>query len=317
MILEEILLNTINFSDTEFLLSYSFQYDQIKESIKMVGLINPPILLKCKNKFKIISGFKRIFALKKLNQKKINAFVITDDYPPIRLLQMSILDNCLIRPFNPIEKSLIINKLKKYINKDTIIKEYFRYIGLEPSSKLYILYEPLINLEGEIKKSIAIGELSEKSGFQILNFTKEDRLSLFHLLTQLKPSFSKQNEIIELIFEISKRENISIKDVIQSDEINTLLINSKLTTPQRLEKIREYLKKKRFPQLSKLEEEFETFKKKIGISPDIKFAHPTYFEGNTYELHLSFSKIAQLKKQINILNKIANSEDLKKIIKNL
>ena len=322
MILKEIELNSINFSDDEFLISYPLKYDNVKESIEKIGLINPPILyvgdaymrpLRL-NKFKIVSGFKRVFALRDLNRKKISCFIISNNYTAIELLQLLIFDNSLIRQFNPIEKSIIINKLSKYVSRDTIINKYFKHLGLEPSKKLYALYESLISLEDDIKLAIANNELSERSGANLLGFSKKDRLALFDFLVQLKPSVSKQNEIIELVFEISKRENISVKNVIRAGEIDTIFSNQKLLIPQKLERVREYLKKRRFPQLTKLEEEFESLKKSIGISQDMKFYPPTFFEGNNYEMHLSFSKISQLKKQITILNKMIDSEELKNVI---
>ena len=322
MILKEIELNSINFSDDEFLISYPLKYDNVKESIEKIGLINPPILyvgdaymrpLRL-NKFKIVSGFKRVFALRDLNRKKISCFIISNNYTAIELLQLLIFDNSLIRQFNPIEKSIIINKLSKYVSRDTIINKYFKHLGLEPSKKLYALYESLISLEDDIKLAIANNELSERSGANLLGFSKKDRLALFDFLVQLKPSVSKQNEIIELVFEISKRENISVKNIIRSGEIDTIFSNKKLSVIQKLERVREYLKKKRYPQLTKLEEEFESLKKSIGISQDMKFYPPAFFEGNNYEMHLSFSKISQLKKQITILNKMIDSEELKNVI---
>jgi len=322
LILKEIELNSINFSDDEFLISYPLKYDNVKESIEKIGLINPPILyvgdaymrpLRL-NKFKIVSGFKRVFALRDLNRKKISCFIISNNYTAIELLQLLIFDNSLIRQFNPIEKSIIINKLSKYVSRDTIINKYFKHLGLEPSKKLYALYESLISLEDDIKLAIANNELSERSGANLLGFSKKDRLALFDFLVQLKPSVSKQNEIIELVFEISKRENISVKNIIRSGEIDRIFSNQKLSIIQKLERVREYLKKRRFPQLTKLEEEFESLKKRIGISQDMKFYPPAFFEGNNYEMHLSFSKISQLKKQITILNKMMNSEELKNVI---
>ena len=322
MILKEIELNSINFSDDEFLISYPLKYDNVKESIEKIGLINPPILyvgdaymrpLRL-NKFKIVSGFKRVFALRDLDRKKISCFIISNNYTAIELLQLSILDNSLNRQFNPIEKSIAINKLGKYVPKDNILNNYFKYLGLEPSEKLYILYESLISLEDDIKLAIANNELSERSGANLLGFSKKDRLALFDFLVQLKPSVSKQNEIIELVFEISKRENISVKNVIRAGEIDTIFSNKKLSVIQKLERVREYLKKRRYPQLTKLEEEFESLKKSIGISQDMKFYPPAFFEGNNYEMYLSFSKISQLKKQITILNKMIDSEELKNVI---
>ena len=322
MILKEIELNSINFSDDEFLISYPLKYDNVKESIEKIGLINPPILyvgdaymrpLRL-NKFKIVSGFKRVFALRDLDRKKITCFIISNNYTAVELLQLSILDNSLNRQFNPIEKSIAINKLGKYVPKDNILNNYFKYLGLEPSEKLYALYEPLINLEDDIKLAIANNELSERSGANLLGFSKKDRLALFDFLVQLKPSVSKQNEIIELVFEISKRENIAVNAVIKAGEIDTIFSNQKFSIPQKLERVREYLKKRRFPQLTKLEEEFESFKKSIGVSQDMKFYPPAFFEGNNYEIHLSFSKISQLKKQITILHKMIESEELKNVI---
>ncbi len=315
LILRKIKLSSINFSDNQFLFSYPLVFESVKESIKKIGLINPPILKNVKNKYTIVSGFKRIYALKELKVSDLNAFIVNDEYPQLKLFQLSLSENSLIREFNSIEKSIIINRLLRYVDKKVILEDYFKYLHLEPSLKLYNLYQPLIKLEDEIKLSIANNEISDRTGFYLLKFNKQDRMALYKLLKQLRPSFNKQNEIIEIVSEISIREDKKVKDVIQSEEVKKILSCKRFSTPQKLEEIRIYFKERRYPQLTVLEENFNALKKDLKLPSKMKFYPPPYFEGDLYQINLSFSKISQLNKQIDILNKVVNSGKLRKIMK--
>ena len=58
-------LKSIDPDDATFRLSYGFDLEPLKESIRRIGLINPPLLRKRPDgRYQIVSGYRRIRALR-------------------------------------------------------------------------------------------------------------------------------------------------------------------------------------------------------------------------------------------------------------
>jgi len=57
----EIPLRDINLKDLTFLFRYKFEIEDLSDSIKQAGLINP-VVLRQKEKYQIVCGFRRVFA---------------------------------------------------------------------------------------------------------------------------------------------------------------------------------------------------------------------------------------------------------------
>ncbi len=72
-----IYLNTIDLKDKTFLLSYGYDLSPLKQSIKQVGLLNPPVVRKkSEGTHQIICGYKRVRALKELGISSFPCFFI-------------------------------------------------------------------------------------------------------------------------------------------------------------------------------------------------------------------------------------------------
>jgi len=66
-----------------FTMSFGFDPMPLVESIKRIGLINPPIVIKDSQKgFNVVSGYRRIKALKHLNKKKVSCIDLSDSGLP-------------------------------------------------------------------------------------------------------------------------------------------------------------------------------------------------------------------------------------------
>ena len=85
-----------------------------------------------------------------------------------------------------------------------------------------------------------------------------------------------------------------ISEVITEKEITEALLSDDLTLSQKGDKIRLFLRKKRFPRLTDLEDRFSSLKKKLSLSKNIRFEPPPSFEGDVYSLQLNFKNLEEL-----------------------
>ncbi|MFX0140283.1 MAG: ParB N-terminal domain-containing protein, partial [Candidatus Hodarchaeota archaeon] len=72
----EVYIDQIDFNDRSYVFTFKSPICQLVSSIKQIGLINSPILeRKTNNTFRIVSGSKRILALRHLEIEQFQAQV--------------------------------------------------------------------------------------------------------------------------------------------------------------------------------------------------------------------------------------------------
>ena len=89
--------------------------------------------------------------------------------------------------------------------------------------------------------------------------------------------------------------------------------NKKITSPRKIEQVKSFLKKVRYPTYSKLEEEFEILKRELKLPPSIIFRHPAYFENNQFSLEFSFKDEKELKKALEFIQLKIDDSKFKKL----
>src|SRR4030042_1848982 len=93
-----------------YTMSYGFNLDVLCESIRKVGLLNPPLVARNeKGRFDIVAGYRRILALKALGESKVLCKEVTSVLPsPLERFLVNFYENVALRKFNEIEKAMIL-----------------------------------------------------------------------------------------------------------------------------------------------------------------------------------------------------------------
>jgi ParB-like chromosome segregation protein Spo0J len=309
-------LGSINVEDMSFVVTAGRNMESLQASINKVGLVNPPYLhlSEADGQYQIVCGYLRIKATIALGLEEIPAEIFEPKTEKKELFLFSLYDNLSHRNFNPIENSNVIEKLLNYCSKETIIETYLPLLGLPPHARALKNILSIIDMENEIKEGIIRGTITEKSAVRLSGMEKQDRLSLFRLLCRANLSSSKQTDIIENCQDIALRDNMSIKEVAKHEEIEKILKQDRLTLSQKGDRIRQWLRKKLFPRLSRSEERFSNLRKKLALPDDVKITPPAFFEGGTYRLQIDFKTAEGLKKAAGTLKTVSESSLLKKAL---
>ena len=119
-------IDSIDLEDKTFRITTDTSIKNLILSIKSVGLLNPPILLKKTSSFQIISGFRRILAYINLGLVKIPAKIVDSDRKKLECVKFAITDNSLQRTLNLIEQSRSLYMLSEfYTDNDQLAKAAF------------------------------------------------------------------------------------------------------------------------------------------------------------------------------------------------
>jgi hypothetical protein len=311
-----VLLSKIDMTDMSFIVTAGKNTDNLKSSISQIGLLYPPYLIYSETSecYRIVCGYLRIEALLQLGIQEAPARVFDSKTDEKKLSLFSFYDNLSHRKFNPVENANIVERLLKYYPEEKIIGDFLPLLGIPPSVISLDNILSIIKLENEIKEAILKETLTEKNAVRLSYMEKDERLCLFRLFGRVNFSASKQAEIIENCRDISIRDKLSISEIVEDKEIDETLRNNKLTLSQKGDRIRLYIKKKRFPRLISSEKRFLSFIKNIELPPEADLSPPPFFEGETYRIKIDFTTSKSLSRALEILKRSADSSGLKKLL---
>jgi hypothetical protein len=136
----------------------------------------------------------------------------------------------------------------------------------------------------------------------------QDKATIDDFLKAHRFTTQTQRELTEWLPEIAYRENVPVGAIINSENIQSILKSEKLNAPQKHQKIRDELYKKRFPEYSKLQEKWKKNAASANPAPSkIRFAPSPAFEKKRLEIKLTIQSAEEAKELLNALSKIEAS----------
>jgi ParB family chromosome partitioning protein len=308
-----VLLSSIYSKDRSFIVTTGSNIEPLKESIDLIGLVNPPYLFfsELKEMYQVVCGYRRVKALSALGWNQVPVRIFDSSADEKEIFLFSLYDNLSHRNFNPIEKANAVERLLKFFPQDEVIKNYLHLLGLPPTARILKDAIALIKLDDEIKNGVLRGVIQEKNAIRLSGLTQAERILLFKLFCMLNLSSSKQAEIIESCFDIVRRDKLSIRDVLQDEGIKEILTQEKLTLSQKGDRIRQWLRGKRFPRLTRCEERFTEFRKDLCLPANIQLNPPPFFEGESYHIRIIIKSPEDLIRAADQIKRLAESPRMK------
>lgn len=308
-------IESIDLDDTTFVFSYGFSLSLLREAIEKIGIINPPLVKEVlDNRYRIVCGYKRLLICRDIGIKELDGVVLNDHIEDRDAFLINLYDNLSHRVLNIVEKSIIISKLQNYYSDPTIVKSFLPLLGLNPHQYVLNRTVSLSKLDEKIRDAIIFGILDEKAAFKLMNFSKKDRASIYEVLSNLRLSKNKQTEVIENIYDIISRDGCSALSIFDSKELNDILDSKDLNTPQKGERVRRFVRRLRYPNIVKAEEEFIKMRRELKLGDSIKLNHPPFFEGDRYSVQFQFSAIDELKDNLKKIDSIKDSKKMRRLI---
>jgi ParB family chromosome partitioning protein len=287
---QKVAVSSINFEDKTFIISTQTNNGFLQKSIERVGLLNPPYLYfdSVTQYFQIVCGYRRIQSCVACGWQEIPARIIASDTSQRELFLFSLYDNLAHRMFNPIEQALAAAKLLTYFTEDTVIRDYLPLMGLHPTCKTLDSLRCLAALEPAMQDAVEKGTIPEAIAIKLANLGVEDRKAFMDLFSQVHLSLSKQEEILTYCNDISLRDSVSCREILNDAAVRQIVNQNKLSRSQKGDQVRAWLRKRRFPRLTQREDKFLQQQKKLQLPPGVQLMPPPLFEGQTFRLQIEF-----------------------------
>jgi hypothetical protein len=305
-----VLMDQINTGDRTFKITTETGKTELAQSISAIGLLQPPVLIKNGRDLSIVCGFRRIDACKLLNITRIPARVLQSNFPKMTCAQIAVTDNASQRSLNIVEQSRAYALISKFAVPSTAWKKIVGSTGLACSQTAMDRIIPIAGMPVSMQDAILEGSIALPIALQINRLEYEDAMALCGLFRQVTTGLNIQRELLELISEISSRDDIPITRLLEQSDISDIIGNADFSAPQKAQHLRMLLKTKRFPELCKAEAAYNRKVKTLKLNPRVQIHPPRFFEGTSYRLSLIIESRSQLKSLQSELDKLVHHPNL-------
>ena len=196
-------LEEIDFTDRAFLFSFPTRDVYLFESVKKWGILEPPLLFKFGNAFKILAGEGRLLSARRLGLKEVEAKVLTALTPKEALLLS--LESNRFRKLNLVELSILFEKLSKFFERKDI-HPLFQSLGVNLSLKKINLFKSIKQLIPELQLELAEERLNPQVVPFLSKLTPSQQEEFREVLKKLSLSFAEQRDTLEKLIDLMKRE---------------------------------------------------------------------------------------------------------------
>lgn len=185
--------------------------DELANSIKEFGLIQPIIVFKKNNKFILIAGERRLRAVKALGKKEILAFIADIDENKLR--ELALIENIQRENLNPIE---LANSYKDLMQVHKITQENLAELIHKSRTQITNTLR-LLNLDIRTQELIASGKISQGHAKVLVGLDQKDEKMLVDNIIGQKLNVRDTEKIVKKI-----KNNESLPNQEFEDEIKKL-----------------------------------------------------------------------------------------------
>lgn len=181
---------------------------ELAESIKEHGLIQPVVVLKKDDEFILVAGERRLRATKMLGESQIKAVIL--DAPESKLRELALIENIQREDLNPIELAHSYKDLIESLNltQDALAK-YIHKSRPQVTNTLRLL-----ELDKHTQELITQGKLTQGHAKVLVGLGRDDEKMVVNTIIGQKLNVANTEKIIS---RIKKREMVDLSADMQSE----------------------------------------------------------------------------------------------------
>ncbi len=290
-------LARVDFLDLDFAVENFTGSALLEESLERCGILDPPSLLAGRDGgFTIVDGFKRLRWARRNGVGSVFCTVFDGDSDRAALMFRRIEGKLFGPPVNPAEKARIVSKLMEIIPLKEFASGFSKRLNVAPRQDVIRDWCRLADCDEGFLASVAEGEISDRVALELAGWDEAGRNAMTRVLGELRCSASIQMELVERVEEIALRLGGKGPEISGAPEVRTILEDPASNRRQKTEKVRELFRQWRFPRLSARERRFEEDLAKAGLPAEIRVVPPPSFEGERWQMRLTFSDPRELRR---------------------
>jgi len=278
-----------------------------------VGLLNPPILKPLSTGYRIVSGFRRIWAGRNFGLETVPARILDPEADALHCARMAIVDNALQRPLNLIEQSRALALLSDRLPPNRELGSETAALGLPSSPDIIDKLRRLGRLCRPIQEGVLAERLSLPMALELEPYPEDVAASLVQLFATLRLGLNRQREMLTLLREIAAREGRKLEELVAEPAVQSLLGSESGSRPaagQWLERLR----RRRFPRITRRFDQLQQVASALQPGAGIRLSPPSDLEAPAWRLTLSFRSPDELQHQLQRVRDLSRDPRLLKTL---
>lgn len=146
-----------------------------------------------------------------------------------------------------------------------------------------------------------------------LNLAEPDREALLGLARGLKLSENHLRDFLDWLEEISLRDGLSPREVLQGEILVRISSDPRLSRGDKLKRIKEEVRRLRFPRLSRIEDAIQKTVCEMELSAQIQFIIPPGLEGGTVTVQLKSASREELKRLVDEVGRALETDSARRL----
>jgi len=308
-------LSRIDQHDSIYRISTAQPIEQLRDSIRQMGVINPPFLIpQSEASYNIVSGFQRVAVCRELKWTVMPARVLRTDTNSRDCLGLAVADNAQHRELNIIEQARAVQKLGPFFDDPGELVSYAKNLGLPLSRDLIPRLNRLNGLSRSIQNRIAANTISLTISLELAKLAPEEAEALSGLFHEIRPTLSQQKEMLFLVKDIARARDHSITAVLKNGDLPGIRRNPDFNRQQKVGQMLAFLRKQRYPRIHRFGTFFARNLRALDLPANLSLKPPANFEDTRFSMTIDFHSPAGLKTHIQTLQSIADNPHFINII---
>ena len=305
---QAIRLSQIAEDDLSFRISTQHAIDTLADSIDRFGLINAPILACQRDNYIVVSGFRRISACRHLGWGQTPARVLPTQTSLATCIQFAVVDNTAHRELNLVEQARVVQLLAKVHNDPLSVVQQANAMGMAINARMLEKINNINMMPDTLQQGLIDGSISLPTALRIYSFQDPAaHESLSELLCELNMSLNRQRELLDWVEAIVRRDQLSVDQLLADEQLCQWRHDETLDRPQKIQRIREFLRMRRYPAISAARKRYEATRRQLKLKNGIQLVPPENFEGSTHTLQLHFTSSQMLNELTEECQRLAQS----------
>jgi hypothetical protein len=216
-----------------------------------------------------------------------------------------------MKGFNYIEKAIALKKLYDIDRKVDI--DTLELLEIPNNERHINGYLALASAPENIKELVLKERLHELTVFEIFQFDRQDWEKLAGFIAGIKLGTKKRNEILNMIYDIMKREGLKVREIVDSNEVREIL-GQKIDRLHIGQKLYNYFEDLWHPYISQYKKRFYSKLREVGIERYFRLKVPQNFENWLFEISFSFSSAHDFMRKVALLGDIGRTHSFHELM---
>jgi ParB family chromosome partitioning protein len=312
--LQLVALGDIDSADERFRITTRRDSEDLRSSIRRMGLLSAPLVLRQSSGFMLVSGFRRVAACRSLGWERVRAVVLASGASLYTCACRAVGDNSTQRPLDLIETGRSLRLLERHSPDGNIPAEDLSALGLPSNLEMTSRVKDLCRLPAPVQEGIIEGAIPFAMAVELAGMAPGLAVDLAGLFRELRISLNKQREVAALITEIAHREAVPAQVVLEEARSALLPMSGGMDRNQTARHLRKLLRQRRFPGLHAAEQNFHALRQRLNLGATLQISPPRDFESIGLTLSATVTTPGDIERLRSKLEELAQQPDLRMLL---